>query len=429
MPMIIPASRFRARVAALQHERLARPLLRQALGLRAQVLDLERRQRLAQPRQVVERHRRAGQVRDGPDVGVIADQRHVLVVDGAVPDRVGEAVDARPDQVLGVGQPAGRAEVRRHPHAAGVRLVDDRPVDLRPQLRHRAAPVVDPDLDDVYPVTVQFLDRRATLRRGLRATRDPEPVLLLRSGHRCGGDPAPGRQEACRVGEHRVPQLEGQRLVELQPQAHRGCHAVIGGPLQMFDQVAQRVVVLAVRAVLHVREPDVLVGVDQGRDYRLSGQVHAFRALGGLPLALATDPGEDAVLDEECRPLDRRAAVPVDEPGALEPRSVSRRLLGVRGDARDAEQRGGADVTVPAPRRGASRTQNREQANSHPTRPRGARPCHGERFGIRHRCTSIRRARCAPDTRSTALARADLIVWHRHVLRHTGAGPHRARCL
>ena len=194
------------------------------------------------------------------------------------------------------------------------------------------------------------------LRRGLRSARDPAAVLLLRAGHRRRRDAAARRQKARRVRKPRVPQLERQRLVGFQPQAHRRRDAVIGRALQVVDQVGQPVVVGAVRPLRHAGQSHVLVRVDQRRDHRLAGQVHARGTLGRLPLARRANPGEDAVLDEERRPLDRRAAVAVNQSGALEPGRVTWLLL-LCGGTPTGEQRDGAC--------------------DHPTRQRGPRSCHG----------------------------------------------------
>ena len=212
-----------------------------------------------------------------------------------------------------------------------------------------------------------------------RPARNPQTVLLLRalpSG--VAAMPRPDVRKRAAVRETRsFAQLERQRLVGLEPQAHRGRDAVVGGALQVFDQIGQRVVVLAVRAVLHVRQPDMLVRVDQGRDDGLAGQVHARGARGGLPLTLPADPGEDAVLDQERRRLDGRAAAAVDEPGPLEPGDIPCRRLFLRGDARNADQRGRADVAIPTRPRRAAQTGDGENADGQPTRQGEAPRCPG----------------------------------------------------
>ena len=166
---------------------------------------------------------------------------------------------------------------------------------------------------------VELRDGGAAFGLGLRSARNPQTVLLLRTGQRRGGDPPPRREEARAVRDDRIAQLERERLVGLEPQAHRGRHAVIGRPLEVLDQIGPRVVVPAVRAVPDVGQPDVLVRVDQRGNHRLPRQVHARGARRRLALALAPHPGEDAVLDEERGALAGRVPAAVDEPGALEP--------------------------------------------------------------------------------------------------------------
>ncbi len=108
-------------------------------------------------------------------------------------------------------------------------------------------------------------------------------------------------------------------------EAHGGRHSVVRVALQVLDQVLPRVVLLAAGPVLHVREADVLVCVDEGRNHRLSRQVHAHGPRRGLPLPLLAHPGEPAPLDQEGRALDR-ASVTYDEPRPFEPHRASRSL-------------------------------------------------------------------------------------------------------
>src|ERR1051325_988946 len=64
-----------------------------------------------------------------------------------------EAVDAGAQQVLRVLE---RRDVRHDADAVRVRLVDDRAIEVRLQLLHRAAAIVDPDLDHVRTAGGEF---------------------------------------------------------------------------------------------------------------------------------------------------------------------------------------------------------------------------------------------------------------------------------
>jgi hypothetical protein len=102
--------------------------------------------------------------------------------------------------------------------------------------------------------------------------------------------------------------------------AHSGAHAVIGEALQVVDQIFARVGRLRHRPVGNVLEADMAVQVDQRRHHGLAGEVHTRRAGGHRQLTAASHLRELVVLDDEGRVLDRRTAVPDDEPRAFEHR-------------------------------------------------------------------------------------------------------------
>ena len=236
-----------------------------------------------------------------------------------------------------------RPQMRHYPHAVGVRLVDDGPVHARFELRYSALSVVDPDLHEVHTVRAELLDGGPTLGLGLRPSRDPEAILLLGTCHRCCGGPPTRREKARRVRDHLVAQLERQRLVLFETQAHRGRDTVIRKPFEVFDEILPRVVFLAARSVLYVRKPEVLMCVDQCGDHGLPCQVHPLGTVRRLPFARSAHPGDGAVLDEECGVLRGGAAITGDQPCSLEPdripRSLSRPVVGRAGNDQEQEAR------------------------------------------------------------------------------------------
>lgn len=97
-------------------------------------------------------------------------------------------------------------------HVSGVRFFDNRLEHLRGQLWHRAAPVVDPNLDEFYTVPLKLLDSGSPRGRAARPPRNAESKRLLGASHRGGGNAAARGEESCRAGERSVAQLEGQRV-------------------------------------------------------------------------------------------------------------------------------------------------------------------------------------------------------------------------
>jgi hypothetical protein len=75
----------------------------------------------------------------------------------------------------------------------------------------------------------------------------------------------------------------------------------------------------------------VLMGVDDRRHHRLSGQIHASGARGNLELTLSADGGEVAVLNDESRIFDGRPSVSNNKPRPFEHRH-GRRLLRINDD-------------------------------------------------------------------------------------------------
>ena len=138
--------------------------------------------------------------------------------------------------------------------------------------------------------------------------------------------PRPDVRKRAALGITSLSQPTREFLVILEAQAHQSRHAVVRGPRPMVDEILARIVVFVVGAVLYVREPDVVVNVDQGRDHSLARQVDLDDAVGGLILALPADPREDTVLDKKCGIFDGCVTIADDEPHTFEPDGVSRRL-------------------------------------------------------------------------------------------------------
>ena len=131
-------------------------------------------------------------------------QREQLVVDVAIPDDVTEAVDAGPQQVLGVGE---RGDVRHDADAVSVRLVDDRAIQRRPELFDRPIAIVHPDLDQVGALGAQLPNVLARLRLGRHAKRR---IAHRHARPRVRHREAPARGEIPRAGPRFCPDLERQ---------------------------------------------------------------------------------------------------------------------------------------------------------------------------------------------------------------------------
>ena len=118
---------------------------------------------------------------------------------------------------------------------------------------------------------------------------------------------------------------------------------VVGETLQMVDEILAREVLLGHRAVHIVLVSDVAVEIDLGRHDRLARQGDARRAGRDLQIALAADPCEPVVLDDECGVLDRGAAIAGDQPGSFEYRDAGRSGLSVHAPGRDHRREATAD--------------------------------------------------------------------------------------
>ena len=187
------------------------------------------------------------------------------------------------------GQRVGLAEMRRHPHAQRRRLVHQRPQQGRRDLGV--------DLDVVRPARA---GRRALIHGapGLAAAGDGRGVGR---GGRDAVDHRAGREHprAERGAEVHVGLERKRRIVRQRPQVADGGDAP--------GDVARQ------RPALHVR-----VRVDQPRDDRLADEADHLRAARDRDLVDPRDRGEVAVLDEQHRVGDGRAARAVDERRPLE---------------------------------------------------------------------------------------------------------------
>ena len=136
---------------------------------------------------------------------MLPDQSQVFLVHVMVADGVREAVDPGSEEVLRIGQGAGPSQMRDDAHCVSVRFVDDRPVDIRPDLGHRAASTVDSDLHERHAVTVKLLHSCSSRFLVDRATRNPKEVFGLRPGVGRGRDSATRREEERCVWNDFVP--------------------------------------------------------------------------------------------------------------------------------------------------------------------------------------------------------------------------------
>ena len=226
-------------------------------------------------------------------------QSQELVVNVLVPYAMPEGVDAGFDQVFGVGQ---IIDVRDYLLAVLVRFVDDGAVKSRSQFFHLAAAVIHPDLNDVHFLPDQLLHRLARVSIGRHAVGNRLPVVL--AGARVGHRHTASRRAKQRGARHRVGAQFVGRVARVNAQVAGGGDAVIGEPVQMVNQVFPRVRIRANLAGLHNLPAKVGVGVNQRRNYGLACKVDTRSAF-CRDFALAADLGELAVLNKECRGLDR----------------------------------------------------------------------------------------------------------------------------
>ena len=229
-----------------------------------------------------------------------------------------------------------------------MRFGDDGAIDVRLDLRDVAISIVDPDLHEAHAARAQLPDVIASLCFGSRAVRNAQAGLAGRTSDRRCGDPLPHGEEARGIRDHLVTQLVRQFLIGLEPHAQRGRDAVVRVPLQLVDEVVAPVVRLAVAPVLFVDQPDVVVTVDERGHHGLAGEIHANGALRRLTLTLLADPREGVTLHEERGILDRRAAIPDDEPRTFEPDGGAGSALGARVQRRRASATSRAHVRIRA---------------------------------------------------------------------------------
>ena len=185
-------------------------------------------------------------------------------------------------------------------------FVDGGTIQLRAQLGNGMIAVVHPDLDDVHLFGGIFIDVLARFGNG------SDPIGSLRASGFWAGETASGGVVARGVGDglgtHLVYLVAG-----ILAEAHRGADAVVSEMLQLIH-----------KSVTGHRQ--VLMGVDDRRHHRLSGQIHASGARGNLELTLSADGGEVAVLNDESRIFDGRASVSNNKPRPFEHRHGRRHL-------------------------------------------------------------------------------------------------------
>ena len=228
------------------------------------------------------------------------DGSYQRIVHLAVAHEVGEAVHARAHQLPRV---VVVEDVRHHAQAAGVGLVDDRTIEARIELLHRAAAVVHPDLDHVHGALREFGD---------------VPTPLLRAGHAVGGaaqsersrarvrgrQPPPGRAQPRRCGQGRrllAANVEGG-VARVRPERDNRADAVVGVAPEVVDDVGARIV--AGRVAQTVLEADMTVQADQGRHDRLARQVDAPRGGRRRQLAPRADGRDGAGRNQQHGVLD-----------------------------------------------------------------------------------------------------------------------------
>ena len=251
------------------------------------------------------------QRREHRHIRVLFEERHQLLVN--VADHVREHVDAGAKQrfrVTGIRGVHGDTQLVR------VRLVDDGSVKIGGELLDRAAPVVDPRLDQRDFPRHQFLHGRA--RAFGRCHRERRLTHVVRADLDKRRQPAACGQKARRVGvlpgEDLVPDLKRQ-LTEVAPHRLARGNTEVREPVHVVEDVFPRVVGGTTRQVLHVA--DVRVAVDEGRNDRLAAQIDAGGTRRRRNLAPASDAREPGVLDEKRRVFNRRVAVARDEARAF----------------------------------------------------------------------------------------------------------------
>ena len=251
-----------------------------------------------------------------------------------VADQVHEAVDAGVDELMGVVEVVDMGQ--RH-QALGVRLLDDRPIEVRGELLDAAVAVVDPDLHRVRPLGLQLahaltpLLRRGDRERRVGDGRKARPAVGRRHA-------AAGREQPRRVRRPLALDLERQRA-HVGAHAEHRAHAVVGIALEVLHDLVARV---DLRPEVHaVEQPDVDVGADQRRHHGLARQIDPRAAGRQRHRAGAADHGNPARFHHERRSLDRRRPIADDQSRAFEQRRRQRRARRRRGRGRCARRRGG----------------------------------------------------------------------------------------
>ncbi len=249
---------------------------------------------------------------------MLLHERQELAIDVPVADPVTETVDARLQELLAVFE---IEDVRDDAHRVLVRFVDDRLIHVDLQLRHRVQPVVHPDLDHLDVPGLQFTHQRPALGFGLRAVRNPKPIVGHRSRHRRCRNPPAHREKPRGVWNDVVSQLVGHVGVHVPPveaHAQRGRNAVVRVALQVIDHALARVTLFGGDVGFLIRPTEMVMGIDERGDDRLAGQIDTRGTGGQWNLALPADSGECGSFDEKRGAVYRSAAITRDEPRSFE---------------------------------------------------------------------------------------------------------------
>ena len=102
----------------------------------------------------------------------------------------------------------------------------------------------------------------------------------------------------------------------LNPSINDRADTMIRIAIKLVSDVLAGVVGVVVAQVLH--ESEMSMQVDQRRHDRLPRQVDHGCTLGNAGVGCQSDGGDDAIVDEQYAPAERRAAVASDQRGALE---------------------------------------------------------------------------------------------------------------
>ena len=237
-------------------------------------------------------------------------------------------VDARSHEILCVRQ---RCDVREHAQVLLVRLVDDRAVQRRIQLLHRAVPIVDPDLDEVGVLHRELANVAPRLLFGRHAVRRVSH-RRVRAGV--------GRRETAPGGAHartrmRLVAQPQREIAAIGPRARDRSDTVVREAIQLVEDGLAREVLGEERRALAIAK--MRVHVDQRRHDGLSCQVDAIHTGRNLRGALPAGAREPAVLDHERGAFDDVAGAG-DQAGAFE-RDGARRPRRLRRECTGAQHR------------------------------------------------------------------------------------------